>query len=325
MKTIEYTQYGSPEVLQFKEREKPVPKDNQILIQVRATSLNVADKYTMRGEPFVMRFGTGLFKPKNPKLGIDVAGRVEAIGKNVTQFKPGDEVYGDVYNSGLGAFAEYVCADEQSSMVLKPKNATFEEAAAVPVSGLTALQGIRDKGQIQAGQKVLINGATGGVGTFAVQIAKAFGAEVTAVCSTSKMDLVRSLGADHVIDYTKENFTQSGKQYDLIIGVNGYHSLSDYKRALTPQGSYVAVGGTMKQIFQSLLLGSWFSRKGGKTLGNMGMAQANKKDLNVMKELIETGKIKPAIDQQYPFSEIQAAMRYLEEGHAKGKVVVTIN
>jgi NADPH:quinone reductase-like Zn-dependent oxidoreductase len=254
---------------------------------------------------------------------MDVAGRVEAVGRNVKQFQPGDEVFGDISWCGKGAFAEYVSVPE-NVLALKPTNISFEEAAAVPVAAVVALQGLLDKGQIQSGQKVLINGASGGVGTFAVQIAKQHGAEVTAVCSTGKMDMVRSIGADHVIDYTQEDFTQNGQRYDLIIGVNGYHSLSDYKRALHPEGTYVCTGGTMAQLFQSLLLGPLMSKKGGKQLRGLGSVQQSQKDLVVVKELLEAGKVVPVIDRRYTLSEVPEAFRYFGEGHAKGKVIITV-
>jgi NADPH:quinone reductase-like Zn-dependent oxidoreductase len=265
---------------------------------------------------------SGLLTPKHKILGAAVAGRVEAVGRNVKQFQPGDAVFGDLSECGFGAFAEYVAAPEHA-FALKPTTLTFEQAATVPVSAVTALQGLRDLGQIQPGQQVLINGASGGVGTFAVQIAKAFGAEVTAVCSTGKMDMVRSLGADHVIDYTKEDFTQNGQQYDLILAANGYQPLSAYQRALTPQGTYVMSGGATAQMFQAMLLGPWRSKKGGQKLGNM-LAKPNQKDLMFMKELIEAGKVTPVVDRRFPLRDVADAIRYLEAGHAKGKVVITV-
>jgi NADPH:quinone reductase-like Zn-dependent oxidoreductase len=262
--------------------------------------------------------GGGLFKPKNTRLGADIAGRIEAVGKTVKQFKPGDEVFGMV----RGGFAEYTCSPEDA-LVLKPVNLSFEEAAAVPMAGVTALQGLRDEGKIQLGQKVLVNGASGGVGTYAVQIAKMYGAEVTAVCSTRNLDQARSIGADHVIDYTKEDFTKSGKHYDLIFAANGYHSLSDYKRALTPKGIYVMAGGSKAQIFQAMLMGSLMSEKGGRKMGGVG-AKRSQKDLAILKELLEAGRIVPVIDKRYPLSEAAEALRYLGEGHARGKVVITM-
>jgi NADPH:quinone reductase-like Zn-dependent oxidoreductase len=248
-----------------------------------------------------------------------VAGRVEAVGKNVRQFKPGDEVFGDI---GNGSFAEYALGTEKQ-LALKPANLSFEAAAAVPVAGLTALQGLRDVGKIQAGQKVLINGAAGGVGTFAVQIAKAFGAEVTAVCSTRNLDQARQLGADHVIDYTKENFTHSRKQYDLIFAANGYHPLAAYKRALTPKGIYVMAGGQARQIFEPMLLGGWYSEKDGRKLTSVS-AEMNLDDLLTLKEMLEAGKIVPAIDKQYPLEQTVEALRYLGSGHARGKLVISV-
>jgi len=324
MKAIVNNEYGSPDVLNLEEVEKPTPKDNEVLIKVHAASVNTGDWYFLTGKPFLVRLNPGgLLKPKINILGGDVAGRVETVGKNVKQFQRGDEIYGDNSDTGLGAFAEYVSAPE-NVLALKPGNLSFEEAAAVPAAAVTALQGIRDSGEIQPGQKVLIVGASGGVGTFAVQIAKYYGAEVTAVCSTGKIDLARSIGADHVIDYTKEDFSQNGQCYDLIIGVSGYHSISDYKRALSPEGIYVCIGGTMTQIFASLLLGPLMSKKGGKKIRNMESVKINQKDLVVMKELLEAGKVLPVIDRRYPLSEAAEAFRYLGEGHAKGKVIITV-
>jgi NADPH:quinone reductase-like Zn-dependent oxidoreductase len=266
--------------------------------------------------------GGGLLKPKNKILGADIAGRVEAVGRNVKQFRPGDEVFGDLSACGNGGFAEYVSVPEYA-VALKPASLTFGEAAAVPMAAVTALQGLRDKGQIQPGQKVLINGASGGVGTFAVQLAKSFGAEVTAVCSTSKLDMVRSMGADQVIDYTQENFTKHGQRYNLILAVNGYHPISAYKRILSPQGMYVMAGGSTAQIFQALLLGSWMSMAGGKKMGAL-LAKPNQKDLVFMKELLEAGKVVPVIDRCYPLCDVPEAIRYLEAGHARGKVIITL-
>ncbi|KAB2879819.1 NAD(P)-dependent alcohol dehydrogenase [bacterium] len=323
MKAITYTQYGSPDVIRFEDVEKPVVKNDGVLVKIYAASLNAYDWHFLTADIFLVRLmGVGLFKPKNPRLGADFSGRVEAVGKNVTQFKPGDEVYGDAASFGNGAFAEYIALPEKA-MALKPSNLSFEEAAAVPMAALTALQGLRDEGKIQAGQRVLINGASGGVGTYAVQIAKWFGAEVTAVCSTRNMDQARTLGADHVIDYTKENFTQSGKLYDLIFAANGYHPLSAYKRALTPKGIYIMAGGTGTQIFSAMLLGPLMSNKGGKKMGGVS-AKINQKDLFIMKELLESGKVVPVIDRRYPLSQTADALRYLGTGHARGKVVITV-
>jgi NADPH:quinone reductase-like Zn-dependent oxidoreductase len=323
MKAIVYTKYGSPDVLEFKEVAKPTPKDDEVLIKVIAVSVNAADLHLLRADPFLIRLSSGLLKPKNTILGSDIAGRVEAVGRNVQQFKPGDEVFGDISAGGWGGFAEYVCA-RADALVLKPANISFEEAAAVPMAAVTALQGIRYAGQIRPGQKVLINGASGGVGTFAVQLAKSSGAEVTAVCSTRNMDTARSIGADFVIDYTKEDFTKTGRQYDLILAVNGDRSISDYRRALSPKGIYVQTGGSMAQMTQAMLQGPWISMTGSQKMGNMGVAKPNQNDLVIVKELLEAGKVKPVIDRCYPLSEVPDAIRYLEEGHAKGKVVITV-
>ena len=323
MKAIVYTQYGSPDVLQFKEVEKPLPQDHQLLIKVHAASVNTLDLAI--GGPFLARIITGgLLKPKDQRLGVDLAGRVEAVGSNVTQFQPGDEVFG----RGLGAFAEYACARE-GAVVLKPANLSFDAAAAVPVAALTALQGLRDKGQIQPGQQVMIHGASGGVGTFAVQIAKASGAEVTAVCSTRNVDQVRSMGADQIIDYTQEDCTRNGQRYDLILAMNGYHPIFAYRRALRPKGVYVMVGGSKAHVYQALLqallLGPVISRTGSQQMGFMGITKPNQKDLVCVKELLETGKVIPVIEKRYPLRETAEAFRYLEEGHARGKVVITVD
>ena len=288
MKAIVYTEYGSADVLQLREVDKPAPKEDQVLVKVYAVSVNSADLHLLRAEPFLVRLSAGLFKPKNEILGADIAGRVEAVGRNVTHFKPGDEVFGDISAGGFGGFAEYVCASE-NALVLKPAKSTFEEAAAMPMAAVTALQGLRDNGKIQSGQKVLINGASGGVGTFSVQIAKSFGADVTGVCSTRNVELVRSIGADRVIDYTKEDFTQNGERYDLIIAANGYHPIADYKRALSPTGIYVHSGGSAAQMFQAMLLGPWMSKSGGIKMGNL-MAKPSQEDLVFVKELLEAGK-----------------------------------
>ncbi len=323
MKAIIYYKYGGPEVLELKEVEKPTPKDNEVLVKIHAASVNAADWRLLRADPFLARFYTGLFRPtKFQTLGADISGKVEAVGKNVVQFRPGDEVFGDVFASGFGGFAEYKCAPEDE-LVLKPKNVSFEEAAAVPLAGMTALHGLRDNGKIQSGQKVLIQGASGGVGTYAVQIAKYFGAEVTAVCSTGKVDMVRSLGADHVIDYTVEDFTRSGRQYDLIVAVNGFRSIFDYKRALSPIGIYVMAGGKTAQLFQALLLGPWISMAGKKKMGAL-TSTPNQKDLLFLKTLLESGKIKPIIEKRYTLKDVPEAIRYLEQGHAAGKIVITI-
>jgi len=323
MKAIVYTKYGSPDVLHLKEVAKPTAKDNEVLIKVHAASINAADWHLLTADIFLIRLmGMGLFKPKNAILGADIAGCVEAVGRNVKQFQPGDAVFGDVFGHGSGSFAEYVSVPE-SALVLKPSNVSFEEAAAVPLAAVTALQGLRDEGHIQPGQKVLINGASGGVGTFAVQIAKSFGAEVTAVCSTRNVDMVRSLGADHFIDYKKEDFTRNGQQYDLILAVNGYHPISAYKRALTPKGIYVMAGGSPAQMFQSLLLGPLMSKSNGRKMTSIS-AKTNPKDLVVIKDLLGDGKIIPIIDECYPLSKTAEAFRYFEKVHARGKVVITV-
>ncbi len=322
MKAIIVEQYGTPDVMEFKDVEKPTPKDNEVLVKVYAASINMADWHLLTADIFLVRLEMGLLKPKNKILGADMAGRVEAVGKNVTQFQPGDEIFGDLARSGFGSLAEYVAVPEDV-LALKPVNLTFEEAAAYPMAAVTALQGLRDMGKIQPGHKVLIQGASGGVGSFAVQIAKVLGAEVTAVCSTPNIELVRSLGADHVIDYTKEDFTKNGKQYDLILAVNGYHPINDYKRALTSKGIYVMAGGATKQMFEALLRSSFISEKNGRKLGVL-TAQPKQEDLVYLKGLTEAGKLKPVIDKRFPLNEAAHALRYLGEGHARGKVVITV-
>jgi NADPH:quinone reductase-like Zn-dependent oxidoreductase len=325
MRAIVYHTYGSPAVLKLEEVQKPVPQDDEVLVKVYATSVNAGDwAHLLRGKPFLMRLmGFGLLKPKNTILGSDIAGRVEAVGRNVKQFQSGDEVFGNTARYGFGGFAEYVAVPE-NALILKPTNISFEEAAAVPQAALTALQGLRDKGHIQKGQKVLIHGAGGGVGTFAVQIAKAFGAEVTAVCSTRNLDIVRSIGADHVIDYTQEDFTKSGQRYDFILEVVASRSIFDYKRALSPKGIYVMVGGSLAAILQGFLLGPLISMTGSKKMGSVMWKPNNQEDLAILEELFAAGKVAPVIDRHYPLSEVPEALRYLEEGHAKGKVVITV-
>src|SRR6266567_4335008 len=323
MKAMVYHTYGSPDVLKLEEVQKPVPQDDEVLVKVHATSVNAGDWHLLRAKPFLMRLmGYGLLKPKHTILGSDIAGRVEAVGRNVKQFQSGDEVFGNTAKYGFGGFAEYVSVPE-NALVLKPTTLSFEEAAAVPQAALTALQGLRDKGHIQKGQKVLINGASGGIGTFAVQLAKAFGADVTAVCSTRNVDIARSIGADHVIDYTHEDFTRNGQRYDLMLAVNGYHSIAEYKRALSPEGVYVMTGGSTAQLFQAMLLGPLISRTGRQKMGNSAH-KPNKKDLMFMKELIEASKVKPIIDRRFPLRDVADAIRYLEAGHAQGKVVITV-
>ena len=319
MKAIVYTKYGPPDVLQLKEVAKPTPKDNEVLVEVHAASVNDWDWGLLRGKPFVNRLLFGLRKPKVKILGCDIAGRVEAVGRNVKQFQPGDEVFGDISGCGMGGFAEYVCAREN---VLAPKSAsmTYEQAAAVPQAAVLALQGLR-KGQIQPGQKVLINGAGGGVGTFGMQIAKSFGAEVTGVDSTGKLDMVRSIGADQVIDYTKEDFTESGRRYDLILDVVVYRSIFDYKRALSPKGIFVMIGGSIPRVFLIALTAPLITRS--KKLVILAH-KPNSKDLIFMNDLFEAGKVAPVIDRRYPLSEVAEALRYFGKGHVQGKVVVTV-
>ena len=327
MKAVVYTDYGSPDVLEIRDIKKPVPNDDQVLIKVRAASINPLDWHFMEGTPYIMRaLGVGLRKPKDPRLGVDMAGQVEAVGKNVTQFKPGDEVFG----GRDGAFAEYVCARADRAVALKPANITFEQAASVPIAAITALQGLRDKGHVQPGQKVLINGASGGVGTFAVQIAKSFGADVTGVCSTRNLDLVRSLGADHVIDYTKEDFTNSEQRYDVILDNVGTQPLSGFRRVLVPKGICVMIGGggpndggfigPLARPLKAMLMSPFISQKMG-----MFMAQLTKDDLSILADLMQSGKVTPVIDRTYPLSQIADAIRYLEQGHARGKVVITVS
>jgi NADPH:quinone reductase-like Zn-dependent oxidoreductase len=321
MKAIICTRYGPPDVLQLKDVAKPAPRDDEVLIKVHAASVNSRDRRRMRANPFFIRLMAGGFlKPKNTILGADMAGRVEAVGSNVRLFQPGDEVFGYLSRYGGRTFAEYVCAGE-NEIALKPANLSFEQAAAVPLAAITALQGLRDKGNIQPGQKVLIQGASGGVGTFAVQIAKSFGAEVTGVCSTRNLDMVRSIGADHVIDYTEEDFTRNRQCYNLILAVNGYHPISDYLRALSPEGIYVVAGGSMVQLFQAATQGRRNSKTGSQKTYVVSLVQ-NQKDLVLMKELLESGKVIPVIDGCYPLSETAKAFRYFEKVHSKGKVVI---
>jgi len=319
MKAIVCTKYGPPDVLQLKEVAKPTPKDNEVLVEVHAASVNDWDWGLLRGKPFVNRLLFGLRKPKVKILGCDIAGRVEAVGRNVKQFQPGDEVFGDISGCGMGGFAEYVCARE-NVLAQKSASMTYEEAAVVPQAAVLALQGLR-KGQIQPGQKVLINGAGGGVGTFGMQIAKSFGAEVTGVDSTGKLDMVRSIGADQVIDYTKEDFTKSGRRYDLILDVVVYRSIFDYKRALSPKGIFVMIGGSIPRVFLIALTAPLITRS--KKLVILAH-KPNSKDLIFMNNLFEAGKVAPVIDRRYPLSEVAEALRYFGKGHVQGKVVVTV-
>jgi NADPH:quinone reductase-like Zn-dependent oxidoreductase len=323
MKAILYRCYGSPDVLKLEETPKPTPAADELLVRVHAASVNPLDWHYMTGSPYVMRLGAGLGAPKDPRMGVDFAGTVEAVGQNVTHFKPGDQVFG----GRDGAFAEYVTVREARAVTLKPSNMSFEQAAAVPIAGITALQALRDQAQVHAGQKVLVNGASGGVGTFAVQIAKSFGAEVTGVCSTRNLDMVRAIGADHVIDYTREDFTQGTQRYDVIVDNVGTHSVAEYERVLNPKGVYVMVGSTTP--------GNWFGwlelplaakLRSPFTTQKLGMmlADLNQKDLNVLSELMQSGKLTPVIDRSYRLSEVPAAIRYVQAGHARGKVVITV-
>lgn len=320
MKAIVYQEYGSPDVLKLQEVDMPTPRENEVLVKIHAVSINGSDREGLIGKPLYARMG-GLRKPGYPILGSDIAGRVERVGKDIRQFQAGDEIFGEIpgYHGG---FAEYACATEQT-LAKKPASLSFEEAAAIPQGGVIALQGIRDKGQVQPGQKVLINGAGGSAGTFAVQLAKYYGAEVTGVDNTGKLDFMRSLGADHVIDYTRENFTKNRKQYDLILDLIAHHSVFAYSRALRPNGTYFFVGGSVGTLFQILLLGPWVRRVTGKNVRLLVVPQ-NNKDLMAITELCETGKIVPVIDRRYSLSEVPEALRYVTEGHAKGKVVITV-
>ncbi|MBW1822432.1 MAG: NAD(P)-dependent alcohol dehydrogenase [Deltaproteobacteria bacterium] len=322
MKAIVYTKYGSPDVLELKEVEKPAPKENEVLIKVHATSINSWDWDMLTGRPLEYRLLSGLLKPKKTKiLGCDIAGRIEAVGRNIKQFHPGADVFGDLSGGFWGGFAEYGCARE-NELTLKPAGMTYEEAAATPQAGLLALQGLCDKREIKPGQRILINGAGGGVGTFAIQIAKSFGAEVTGVDSTGKLDMMSSLGADHVIDYTQEDFTKNGKCYDLILDVRTDRSIFDYRRALSSNGIYVTVGGRSARILQLVFLGSLISMTGSKKL-TLIMHKPNK-DLNILNELFESGKVKPVLDRCFQLSETAEAFQYFGEGHFIGKVVITV-
>jgi NADPH:quinone reductase-like Zn-dependent oxidoreductase len=323
MKAVVYCDYGSPDVLKLANVEKPVPDSNQLLVRVRAAAVNPLDWHFMRGTPYVGRVGMGLRKPEVIRLGVDFAGTVESVGRNVTQFKRGDEVFG----GRTGAFAEYVAVRADRAVVLKPANVSFEQAAAVPVAAITALQALRDQGAIRPGQKVLINGASGGVGTFAVQIARAFGAEVTGVCSGRNVDMVRSIGADHVIDYTREDFTRGTQRYDLIVDNVGNHSLRTLGRVLKPEGRYVMVGGPSGRWFDPLprAFGAWALSRFGSQEMRFFIAELNKEDLTALRDLMQSGKVTPVVDRRYTLSEVQSAIRYLETGRARGKVVVTMD
>ncbi len=321
MKAIIFEQYGSPDVLQFKDVPKPTPEADEVLVKVEAAGANPADWRRMRANPFLVRLSDGLSKPKDNRLGADIAGMVEAVGSNVSKFQVGDAVFGEI---GKGGFAEYVAVSE-TLLVAKPKTLSFVEAASIPVVGFTALQGLHDSGKMQASDHVVINGASGGIGTFAVQYAKAMGAEVTGVCSGRNVELVRSLGADHVIDYTQEDFTKNGQQYDLIYDAVGNLSVADMQRALTPNGRGVVAGmTTLGRLFQVMIVGAWVSRFGEQDIGSMGSAVPKEDDLLTIKELLESGQVRAVIDQCYPLSDTADALRYLETGRTRGKVVITI-
>lgn len=323
MKAITTPKYGGPDVLKLSDLPRPAPQSNEVLVRVRVSSVNAADWHVLRADPFLIRLMFGLFKPKFPVLGADVAGVVEAVGEGVTRFKAGDEVFGDLSESGWGGFAEYVAASKDT-FARKPANLGFEQAAAAPMAGVTALQGLRDTGGLQAGQHVLISGASGGVGSFALQIAKALGARVSAVVSTGKVDLARELGADHVIDYTKEDFTCGEARYDLIFIANGERPVRDYRRVLAPAGTCVASGGTGPAFRQTLLQGPWARLTSGQRLVNH-LHRPGSRDLQVLAGLLESGQVKPVIDRTYPLEEVPAAIAYLEEGHARGKVVIEVS
>ena len=322
MKAIVYRCYGSPDVLRLEDIEKPAPADDEVLVRIHAASVNPLDWHYMRGSPYLMRLGSGVGAPTDTSMGVDFAGTVESVGKNVTRFKPGDEVFG----GHSGAFAEYVTVRQDRVLALKPANISFEQAASVQVAAITALQALRDYGKIQPGQHVLINGASGGVGTFAVQIAKSFGAEVTGVCSTRNLELVQSLGADHVIDYTQDDYTESGQRFDIIVDMVGNHSLLENRKVIAPDGKFVIVGGAkgnwigplmgpIKALFLSPFVGQEFG---------MMLAQSNQDDLVVLADLMQSGKVTPVIDRRYELSEVPAALEYSEEGHARGKIIISL-
>lgn len=323
MKAMVYHQYGSPDMLGLEEVEKPVPGKGEVLVKVYATSITAGDWIFLKGENFMVRLmAGGITKPTKIILGVDMAGRVEATGPGVTQFQPGSEVYGEIFSAGLGGFAEYVTVPEKL-LALKPKNLTFEQTAAVPVAGMTALQGLRDKARLQAGQKILITGASGGVGTFAIQLARHFGAEVTATCSTGKIDFIRSLGVQHVADYSQEDITKNGQQYDAILDIAAYRPFSDYKPILKPDGRYIMVGGSFENIYRRMFLGPFASMMGKQTFDGV-MQKSDQKDLLVLKELLEAGKIVPVIDSCYPLEEIAKGFRRIGDRHVQGRVVITV-
>lgn len=322
MKAFVYREYGPPDVLRLEEIPEPVPGDGEVRIRVRAVALNAADWRLLRADPFLVRLFNGLLRPRIRVLGADVAGVVEAVEQGVSRLRPGDEVFGDVAGHGFGGLAEQLRAPEEA-FARKPPGLSFEEAASLPLAGMTALQGLRDAAGVRPGEKVLVHGASGGVGTYAVQIAKALGAEVTALCSTGKVDLARSLGADDVVDYTREDFAASGRRWDVILAANGSRSILDYRRALSPHGRYVMAGGSWPQMRQAMLWGPLLSSKGGRRLRLLS-AKANLRDLEALRDLVESGKVKPVVDRRFRFAEVPEAFRYLEGGHAAGKVVVTL-
>ncbi len=325
MKAIVYCDYGTADVLRFEDIEKPTPADDEVLVRVRAAASNPFDWHFMRGTPYIMRLSAGLRKPKDIRLGVDFAGTVEAVGRNVTRFKPGDDVFG----GRTGAFAEYVTVPEDRGVALKPANVTFEQAASVAIAAITALQALRDRARAQPGQRILINGASGGVGTFAVQIAKSFGAHVTGVCSTRNVEMVRSIGADQVIDYTRADYTRTGQRYDVILDNVGNRSLSDNRRALNPDGKYVLIGGggpndrkwigPLPSLIKALVLSPFVSQEMG-----MFLSEMKQEDLAILGDLMQAGKVTPVIDRRYTLSEVPAAIRYLEQGRARGKVIITL-
>lgn len=322
MHAVIQSEYGGPEVLEYTDVERPTPADDEALVRIIAASVGAGDWHLMRGTPFLVRLVYGGYRrPKFPTPGVDIAGRIEAVGRNVTAFQPGDEVIADLSEHGFGGFAEYVCVPA-TALVSKPATVPFEAAAAVPTSAVAALQALRDTGRLQAGEHVLINGASGGVGTFAVQIAKHLGAEVTGVCSTAKMELVRSIGADHVIDYTETDVTTAGVEYDLILDTAGSHSMSAYRRALTPTGRYVMVGGPTGRFLRALILGPVLSMPSNRKFGGFNLT-ADREDLAFVTELLESGDLTPVIDRRYELREVPEAIRYVEDGRAKGKVVIT--
>ncbi len=326
MKAVVYEKYGSPDNLKYVEVDKPIPKDNEVLIKVCASSINSLEHRFSNAKPFFIRFsGAGMFKPKEKILGVDIAGKIEAIGKDVTKFKVGDEVYGDIFDQGMGAYAEYKCVSGDATIVLKPKNMTFEQTASIPVAAITALQALRDFAHVKKGHKVLVNGASGGVGTFAVLIAKIYGAEVTGVCSTKSVEMVRSIGADKIIDYKKEDVTKKDEKYDVRIEIAANLTVDDYVKLLNPNGVGVIVGfSTISHMIKTTIKGKSVSKKGNITICSMGSAKSSKKDLNLLTQWMEQGKLVPAIDRVYPLAETAEAMRYFEDEHATAKVVISM-